>query len=171
MDKQAFHLLEEYNRRANADMNRFIAGLSMDEWNRTLGGFFSSVHGLCSHIYIVDYNWLRRFRVIRPYKTLENEFFQEAYDFSELLFSSPGEYIAARQLLDNKIRDFIYEVTEEDLDQVLAYADSRGRQHNRNFGGCLLHVFNHQIHHRGMISLCLELLGRDNDYANLVNIL
>jgi uncharacterized damage-inducible protein DinB len=28
-------------------------------------------------------------------------------------------------------------------------------------------VFNHQTHHRGMISLYLDMLGKENDFSNL----
>ena len=34
--------------------------------------------------------------------------------------------------------------------------------------GLLIHLFNHQTHHRGMISLYLEMLGKENNYNNIL---
>jgi uncharacterized damage-inducible protein DinB len=32
----------------------------------------------------------------------------------------------------------------------------------------LWHIFNHQTHHRGMISLYLDMMGIDNDFSGLL---
>ncbi len=32
-----------------------------------------------------------------------------------------------------------------------------------------LHLFNHQTHHRGQISVLLDQLGVENDYSNLIS--
>ena len=62
---------------------------------------------------------------------------------------------------------FVNEIAPEDLDRYLEYVDSHGRAYKRVFGGLVLHVFNHQTHHRGMISIYLENMGIANDYSNL----
>jgi uncharacterized damage-inducible protein DinB len=71
--------------------------------------------------------------------------------------------------LDNQFSDFVNEIAEEDLDQYLEYSDSHGKLYKRLFGGLVLHCFNHQTHHRGMISVYLENMGISNDYSNLAN--
>ena len=53
----------------------------------------------------------------------------------------------------------------------LTYMDSRGDEYKKNFGGLIIHMFNHQTHHRGMISIYLEELGIANDFSNLNSIL
>jgi uncharacterized damage-inducible protein DinB len=45
--------------------------------------------------------------------------------------------------------------------------DSHGKLYKRLFGGLIVHCFNHQTHHRGMISIYLDSLGIDNDFSNL----
>jgi uncharacterized damage-inducible protein DinB len=37
--------------------------------------------------------------------------------------------------------------------------------------GPLLHFFNHQTHHRGMIALALDQLSVPNDYSNFSKLL
>ena len=49
----------------------------------------------------------------------------------------------------------------------LRYKNFKGIDQDRELGGLILHVFNHQTHHRGMISLYLDMLGKENDFSNL----
>ncbi|MEW6185934.1 MAG: DinB family protein, partial [Thermodesulfobacteriota bacterium] len=83
-------------------------------------------------------------------------------------FKGTPDYLAKREFLDRMIRAFALELTEKDLEGRLKYIDSRGTEHERNLGGLILHMFNHQTHHRGMVSVYLEMLGIDNDYSNLL---
>jgi uncharacterized damage-inducible protein DinB len=59
-------------------------------------------------------------------------------------------------------------VTLKDAESPLRYTDSSGKEFTKNFGDLLLHMFNHETHHRGMISACLETLGKENDYNSLL---
>jgi uncharacterized damage-inducible protein DinB len=167
MQKDIFVLFAKYNKVANQKMNEVIQTLSKEEWEKNLGGFFSSVRGLCSHLYICDFNWLKRFSRLRDFDVFKEAFFaQEPYSFKEILFADMTEYLTNRPLLDEKIIAFINEVNDKDLDSLLKYNDSSGNLYEKNFGGLVIHSFNHDTHHRGMISLCLEMLGRKNDFAS-----
>jgi uncharacterized damage-inducible protein DinB len=171
MQKETITLFMNYNRSVNNAMNDIIKTLSTEEWEKPLGGFFPSVRGLCSHIYICDYNWLKRFRNIRPFIALNDAFFDSTYSFTETLFEDMGEYFAKRLELDSRMIAFADELTDTDIDSTINYTDSEGNAHKRNFGGCLLHFLNHETHHRGMISLYLEMLGRENDFCSLARVL
>jgi uncharacterized damage-inducible protein DinB len=160
-------LLAQFNRGANAEMNGIIKHLTEEEWNKNLGGFFNSVHSLCSHIYICDYVWLQRYRNLRGFQTLSGDFFNKKYSFDKTIFDNIDEYLAKRPELDEKIVSFMQEVNSEDLDKPLTYQDSSGQNYTRRFEGLLLQVLNHETHHRGMISLYLELLWKQNDYNNV----
>jgi uncharacterized damage-inducible protein DinB len=106
---------------------------------------------------------------IREFSYFNNAIFGKIYNFSETPFISIAEYLEKRQLLDTAFKKLSEEVVNEDLPKILRYKNIRGVEQNRVFGGVILHVFNHQTHHRGMISLYLEMLGRENDFSNLVN--
>ena len=171
MQKDIIKLFVNYNKSANEAMNGVIKTLSKAEWEKPLGGYFPSVRSLCSHIYIGDYNWLRRFKSSRSFTVLNDSFFDKDYSFQETLFEDMGEYLARRPDLDNRMIAFADELTAADLGSVLSYTDSHGKNFERNFGGCVLHFLNHETHHRGMISLCLEMLGRENDFNSLAQVL
>jgi uncharacterized damage-inducible protein DinB len=167
MQKDTFVLWARYNKAVNEKMNEIIKTLAPGEWDKPLGGFFNSVRELCSHLYVCDFNWLKRFSRLRDFAVFKEPFFgREPYSFSEVLFEDMGEYLAARPALDENILSFVGELDDEDLNSLLKYTDSHGTGHEKVFGGLLTQSFNHGTFHRGMISLCLELLGRENDFSS-----
>ena len=172
MTKDIFVLFAKYNKTANEQMDEIIKTLSPEEWDKPLGGYFKSVRSLCSHLYVCDFNWLKRFSKLRDFVVFkEAAFNRDLYSFEEVLFKDKGEYLAQRPSLDEKIIAFADELKDADLNSHLKYADSKGNTYERNFGGIILHVFNHQTSHRGMISLYLEMLGRENDFNSLARVL
>jgi uncharacterized damage-inducible protein DinB len=170
MNKETLSLLAKYNSAANEKMNAVISTLSGAEWERELGGFFKSIRGLCSHIYLCDYIWMKRFHIRAG---IENGggFFTEDYHFMDSFALSLDEYLAKRPEMDEKISAFINVIDDAVLAETLKYANSKGVPMEKRFGGLFLHLFNHHTHHRGMISLCLELLGRENDFSPLHTVL
>ena len=171
MNVKTIKLLAEYNKITNRKMNDFIKTLTNEQWTKKFGGFFNSIQLLCNHLYIGDFNWLKRFSKLREYTYIENNIFERNINFDEIVFNNIDEYVKMREILDNDITKFANEVTEDDLVKILEYTDSHGNKHRKNFGFLILHTFNHQTHHRGMISIYLEELGIENDYSNLSGIL
>jgi uncharacterized damage-inducible protein DinB len=160
MQKDTLVLLAKYNKLANEKMDAVIKTLSPQEWDKPLGGFFKSVRGNCSHIYACDFNYLKRFSNLRAFAVFKDAFFgRDPYPHGETLFADMGEYLAKRPELDAQLAAFADELQDEDLGKILKYTTPRGDPVEKNFGGLVMHNFNHDTHHRGMISLYLELLG------------
>jgi len=158
--------LAKYNKITNEFMNEIIKNLSEDEWDRNLNGYFKSIHELCSHIYICDFNWLKRYKLLRNFNVLNKDIFETNYKFSETIFKSIDEYLSMRAELDKIMIEFINELREDDLDKNLKFTDSKGNKKERKMEPLILHVFNHETHHRGMISLYLEMMGKENDFSS-----
>jgi len=171
MDLQTFRVYDEYNKRTNKSMNAILASLSNDQWNQRFGGYFNSVKSLCNHLYICDFNWLKRFSALRDFDYNKNTLFAEDIQFGTTILHTVGEYEEKRKELDDYLSAFIQEIKQEDIGQILTYTDSHGKLYQRLFGGLVLHMFNHQTHHRGMISIYLEEMGINNDYSDLMNML
>ncbi|MDR1863319.1 MAG: DinB family protein [Treponema sp.] len=168
MQKDTVILLAKYNKAANEAMNGIVGTLNAGEWDKPLGGYFSSVRSLCSHLYICDFNWLKRYSKLRDFAVFNDPFFaRESYSFKEEFFPDMGEYLSMRPELDDRITAFAGGISGSDLERPLKYSDSSGAQYERNFGGLILHCFNHGTHHRGMISVYLEILGKANDFNSL----
>jgi uncharacterized damage-inducible protein DinB len=163
-----FELLARYNKFSNLMMNKIIENISEEEWNRDFAGFYKSIHEICSHIYISDYNWLKRYKLLRSFNCLTNDYFDKNYQFTEVIFSNKDEYLKMRNELDEKIIEFIAEITINDLGDILKYSNSKGMNFEKRVDGLLIHLFNHETHHRAMISIYLETLGKENDYNNVL---
>ena len=167
MDKSVFELLVRYNVKANEKMNSIIKTLSEDEWNKNFSGYYKSIHELCSHIFGGDHRWLIRFKGIGGFKSLTDKRFNVEYDFHKLFFDNIDEYLTERLEMDSIIINFINELSENDLDKKMKWTNSKGMECIHTLGTGLIHLSHHETHHRGMISLYLEFMGKENDYSNL----
>jgi uncharacterized damage-inducible protein DinB len=168
MDKKTVILLAQYNRTANEKMNAVITALTPEEWDRDLGGYFKSVHELCSHIYICDYILLKqRYFSAREFKLAKDGFFTPDYSHKDVIFPTKAEYLAKRPELDEKILEFSGELDDGDFVRMTKFKDSKGNPKEKELGGTILHGFNHAAHHRGMISVYLEIMGKANDFSSL----
>ncbi|MBA4393012.1 MAG: hypothetical protein C0407_05620 [Desulfobacca sp.] len=171
MDIRTYKLLAEYNQNTNDEMNDIIKTLSDSQWNAEFGGYFSSIKSLCNHLYIGDFNWLKRFSKLRKFEYIENSLFSKEIQFGTIVLTQIGDYLSARRELDKCITAFVKEINNNDIDSLLEYTDSHGKTYRRNLGGLVHHMFNHQTHHRGMISIYLDEMKIKNDFSNMANML
>jgi len=169
-NKNTVSLFAKYNEKANEGLCKVVSTLTADEWNKEFQGFFKTVRSICSHNYTVDIMYCNRLKNLRAFKTLEDPVFAESYDFRTVYFENIDEYLTKRPVLDKLMSAFIDEVTEEDLAGIVKF-EGRNGIIERNFGAWLLQLFSHSAHHRGMVSIYLELLGKENDFNSLTQAL
>jgi uncharacterized damage-inducible protein DinB len=162
-----FKLLAKYNMEVNSKMNVIIKSLSEDEWNHEFSGYYKSIHELCSHIYVGDYRWWNKFITLIEYKNFNKDFFVKNHNYNEILFANISEYLKERQELDKIIMDYANELTKNDLNKTLKFTNADGINVEKELKIYLTDLSHHQTHHRGMISLYLEFLGKENDYSAL----
>lgn len=149
--------LYEYNEWANEHVLKAASALSDDEFGRDLGASFGSVEGSLAHIVAGQTVWLQRWtsgsnpkslmelQAIRGLPAIEAEFAE----------SHAG------------LREYVAGLTDENLDRVLHYRDSRGEAHERPMWQLLVHLANHGTHHRAEAAMLLTSLGsapRELDY-------
>jgi uncharacterized damage-inducible protein DinB len=170
MDIKTCKLLAQYNQIANQKMNSIIRNLSNEHWNREFSGYFKTIKQLCSHIYIGDYIWLKRFGQFRDYQFAKDALFDQTLNYSSKPFDDIAGYIFKREEMDNKLIMFADEITQSDLENIISFANAKGEMVNKNVGGSILHIFNHQTHHRGMISIYLDMMKIDNDFSSLLQL-
>jgi uncharacterized damage-inducible protein DinB len=168
MDVKTCRLLAQYNQMANQKMNGIIRHLSAAEWNREFAGYFKTIKQLCNHIYIGDYRWLKRFGQFRDFQFIKDALFDQDLNYSSKPFDDAADYLFKREELDKKLMLFTDELTESDLEKTISFTNTKGEMVHKNVGGSILHIFNHQTHHRGMISLYLDMMKIDNDFSGLL---
>ena len=190
MEKEHLILLADYNRKANNSMNEILKTLNEEQWRKEYSGFYKSIPDICSHIAYWDFNGFNRCNYLHKFTSLEEKFTgYEKFEIhslkisdnhkeylnkdlisSKYLFenSSIDEYINTRIILDNRIINFIEELTKDDLEKIIEFIGINGKIFKWKLDVFIIHLFNHQTHHRGMISLYLDMVGKENDYSNLI---
>ena len=71
--------------------------------------------------------------------------------------------------MSNKSIDCVKEFSQNDLNRDIEYTNSKGITLNKKLKLLLITIFNHETHNRGMISLYLEMLGKENDYSRFID--
>jgi uncharacterized damage-inducible protein DinB len=140
-----------YNRWMNESVYAACTRLSDEQRKRDVGAFFKSIHGTLNHLLLTDHVWLNRFHAQPfPIKSLAEELHA---DFDDLR--------AARRKLDDDIDALAASFTDARLRESLTYHTASQPQLQRTLPVALvlMHMFNHQAHHRGQETTLLMQMG------------
>lgn len=156
-------LLADYNRWMNDKLYAAAEALGPEALHRDMQAFFGSIHGTLNHLAVADTLWLKRLAA-HPARFASLAFLNDVAAPPALdhhLFDAFEELSAYRRRLDQALLDFCAEVSESQLDGPLVYLTTRGATGNKVLFGVLLHLFNHQTHHRGQATTLFHQLGVD----------
>ena len=146
---EQFKHLAGYNAWANVRVYDAAAQLSGEQLWRDAGLFFGSLGGTLNHILVADRVWMKRFTGVGEHPDRLNAIIHR--DLAELR--------AAREAEDARISGFVDSLTPEKLDQQFTYRMmTRPDMVTSKLWPDLLHVFNHQTHHRGQAHTGLSIL-------------
>lgn len=148
MSKTLFRQLASYNSWANARLYGAALDLPDEACRRPIGVFFGSLHGTLNHLLVADRIWLRRL-------TGEGE---HPDRLDAVIHHDLGDLARARRLEDERIETLVDSYGDGDLERIHAYRTTAGQAHEQTLADILLHLFNHQTHHRGQAHACLSLL-------------
>lgn len=172
-EKQNFELLARYNQWMNARIMEAGASLDAKVLAEDCGAYFKSMLGTMNHILVADILWLKRFaehaanfRSLDYVRKLDNPAM-----LSDILFSHWQELTNARDKMDKTIIEFTEEIDTDELDSALVYHNMKGERSRRKLSWLLLHLFNHQAHHRGQLTTLLLQHGIDVGVTDLPAIL
>ena len=165
--KEILSLLAEYNRTTNETLLTLLES-DPKVLAEPTGSYYGSILGVLNHVLSSDVNWLRGFRDGQPAPVGLND---PALDVGEVvrgkqLFPSLEEYRSPRRDLDDLFVRFVA-ANDEDVFRAPIGLTRRGQVTSFPFGKVLMHVFNHQTHHRGAIAQILDAVGVENDFSNL----
>jgi uncharacterized damage-inducible protein DinB len=165
MEKEIFELLGKYNKGSNIQMNNVIKKITDEEWNKEFSSFWKSIHELCLHIFIGDYGWLKFLNSFVELNSFPEDYFNKDYEWEEIIFENKDEYFVKRKELDDIIIDFVNKITNNDLNKMVNMVDWKNETIEMKFGAYLMQMFNHGTHHRAIISLYLDMLGKEHDFT------
>ncbi len=158
-----FQLMAGYNTRMNAQIYCAASELNAEALNKDVGAFFGSVLGTLNHILVGDLIWLSRFaQHSERYAALHAlDDYPSPQSLNHLMYSDFKSLRQARVSLDETIERWCLEFEESDFDLGMIYKNTKGVESQRNFGELVFHLFNHQTHHRGQVSVLLSQEGHD----------
>jgi uncharacterized damage-inducible protein DinB len=143
-----FRQLADYNHWANRRI--YVAALAMpdEQYRHRTGVFFGSLHGTLNHLLLTDRVWLRRL-------TGEGE---HPSRLDAILFEDRDDLARARMAEDARLKRVVGGYGEADLAAPVSYQTMSGAPQQQVLGDILLHLFNHQTHHRGHAHACCSIV-------------
>ena len=167
--KAHFELLATYNQWMNNKVYEAALRLENTELTKDRGAFFGSILGTLNHIYVGDIIWLKRFSSHPTSPSLPDVIeLPTPSHLDQILFEDIGELAKQRAWLDNQIIHWVKQLSDQDLDSLLSYHNTKGVPANKHFGSLILHFFNHQTHHRGQVTALLSQAGEEVGVTDLL---
>jgi uncharacterized damage-inducible protein DinB len=154
-----------YNRRANSALLAIVQD-HRDVATRDQTTYYGSLLALLSHVLLSDITWLRRLDA--PDKVGAEVFDLQFSSLADQPFATVTDFCEHRDELDGAMETYCGALSEQDLSQPFEYRNSTGREFRHARWQALLHMFNHQTHHRGQVAQVLDDHGIENDVSNLV---
>jgi uncharacterized damage-inducible protein DinB len=142
----------------NAEMNRrlLVAAATLPDAARRAddGAFFGSLHGTLCHLLWADRMWMSRFAGWeRPTASVKQ---------SPALIADFADLTTARAEADQGITAWAGTVTQDWLDgETVWFSGITQTERRAPTGGLVVHLFNHQTHHRGQAHALLTRHGVD----------
>lgn len=158
IDADYCRTMAAYNRWMNERLYEVCAGIPDSERRRDRGAFFGSIHGTLDHLMYGDLAFLSRFTGDPP----------EVPELGRELHADFGALRAAREAADARLVELAESVSAAWLEASYTYT-SRVDGATRTLPAWILvvHLFNHQTHHRGQLTTLLTQLGRDPGVTDL----
>src|SRR5215203_4643627 len=154
-----FAMMAAYNAWANRRLYDAAAALPDADYRGDRGAFFKSVHGTLNHLLVADRIWMRRF-------TGEGD---APTRLDAILFEQRDELRAARRAEDERILRYVEGLTDAALAGRIRYRNiSNSAEFEQPLAPALLHLFNHQTHHRGQVHGLLTALTGEAPSLDLI---
>ena len=151
MSVDQFKQFAAYNKWANARLYAAALDLSEQSYRLHIGVFFGGLHGTLNHLPLTDRLWLKRL-------TGEGD---HPDHLDAILYEGRMELARARIAEDERLIMVIEKYDEAALRGLHSYKTSSGMPQSQVLGDILMHLFNHQTHHRGQAHACLSILTGD----------
>lgn len=161
IDRAYATTMAAYNGWMNRRLYEACAGLSDAQRRKDVGAFFKSIHGTLNHLLVGDRVWMSRF-LRRPVSITALD--QELYsDFDALR--------VGRQETDGEITAWAEGLSESSLRGTLSYTSIvNPAAKTIPFSLAVVHMFNHQTHHRGQVTALLMQAGVDPGITDLIGL-
>lgn len=145
--------MARYNQWQNRSLYAAAQTLTEDQRLAERGAFFGSIHTTLAHLLWADRVWMHRFAATPPVSADSNQGRGAEYRVWDKLR-------AEREALDDVIVSWAASLTEDWLASDFTWTNLAGaRRTTRPAWRLVVHMFNHQTHHRGQAHAMLTSVG------------
>ncbi len=170
--KIIFQSYAKYNKAVNQEILKLVEPMPKEKIFQKSKAYYPAIFDTMSHILNTDIAWLRRFKASLPEnKALAGSSVLQL-DNETLKKEMEGDYTKLfkfRKDLDETIIQFVEELDDNKLNAIIKFKNYKGEEIEKELWKLLLQWFNHQTHHRGQISVQLDMLDLFNDYSSMLN--
>ncbi|MFX1496936.1 MAG: DinB family protein [Promethearchaeota archaeon] len=169
--KTVFELFSKYNKLTNIDMIKVLEGVESNKLTEDLGSYYLSIMGLLNHQLHADIGWLRvlgtHISSLDFIPSLLERFPTERLPPDKLYWKTLDEYKGVRSEIDDMIERTVKSLPASEYSTKIVVEGRRGK-FEYIIWHILSHLFNHETHHRGGVSVLLDQLNIENDYSSLL---
>jgi uncharacterized damage-inducible protein DinB len=148
MATENFRQLAAYNHWANLRLYGTALQLPEEAYRLPIGVFFGSLHGTLNHLLLTDRIWLKRLTGSGEHPDR----------LDAILYDNRRDLLSARIAEDARLKELVDGYGEADLTRPVTYQTTSGKPYSQPLQDILLHLFNHQTHHRGQAHACCSIL-------------
>ena len=165
--KELFLAFSKYNKKTNDIIFSYLQNMSYEQIGIEINTYYNNIAENVFHVINSDIKWLKRLAGYR--KTgLNHDMLDKYKKENELdkkrLFENMDEFCGLRSTVNDEIIELIKMIPENQFmnDIELEFGNNKIVI---TLWKLLLQWFNHHTHHRGQISVLLDINGIDNDYS------
>lgn len=169
--KEIFQALARYNRGVNETILALIEPLGEEPIRQKSKAYFPTLFDTLFHLLSADLYWLSRFQEFLPESRALLSHPLVQVDLRELRKRYDPDYrklFQDRRDTDETLVQLIEEIEEPRFHSTVKYKTFKGEIGEGILWKILLHWFNHQTHHRGQISVQLDLIEVKNDFSSML---
>jgi uncharacterized damage-inducible protein DinB len=144
----SFRQLAAYNQWANTRIYDAAHSLPRADYYRPAGVFFGSLHGTLNHLLLTDRLWLKRLTGVGEHPN----------HLDAILHEELGDLTEAREAEDARLIQVIDGYDDRALEGPVVYRTTSGKPQEQVLSDILMHLFNHQTHHRGQAHACISIV-------------
>jgi uncharacterized damage-inducible protein DinB len=154
-------ILAQYNTWQNQNLYKAADNLSDDQRKEDRGAFFGSIHETLCHLLWGDQIWMSRF-ADKPAPAAPS-----ILESKSMVEDWPNLH-SQRTSFDILIENWADTVSQQFLDGELSwFSGAVGKEVTKPTGMLVVHMFNHQTHHRGQVHAMLTQAGCSPDDTDL----
>lgn len=161
----------EYNKNVNAVVSGHLKGLSAEQFGMKLNAYYPTIAATLLHVMSSDAKWLDRFSGFRrpAFDAVALKELKEACENDPVkAYAERDRILRTRGELDGEIIVLLRAMEGADFNKPQTIGFGSGTL-TLELWKLLLQWFNHQTHHRGQVSLFLDMLGVENDYSKVID--